>query len=149
MKKSDAAKNKDITIDMPEVKDIPGQENVKPPRMREMEDTTISSDGEEGKGIVDDLNREEDDATLLDESSNISVQERRILDEADIQANAEAQDLKKLKLDKVDEDDDPSAEQGDPYDMGADLDVPGSELDDDNEDLGEEDEENNSYSLPD
>ena len=32
-------------------------------------------------------------------------------------------------------------------DIGSDLDVPGSELDDENEDLGEEDEENNYYSL--
>ncbi len=30
---------------------------------------------------------------------------------------------------------------------GEDLDVPGSELDDDQEDIGNEDEENNSYSL--
>ena len=32
---------------------------------------------------------------------------------------------------------------------GDDLDVPGSEEDDANEEIGEEDEENNSYSLPD
>lgn len=32
---------------------------------------------------------------------------------------------------------------------GDDLDVPGSELDDDNEDIGEEDEENNYYSRSD
>jgi hypothetical protein len=30
---------------------------------------------------------------------------------------------------------------------GQDLDVPGSELDDDKEEIGSEDEENNSYSL--
>ncbi len=30
---------------------------------------------------------------------------------------------------------------------GSDLDVPGAEADDDNEDIGEEDEENNSYSI--
>ena len=30
---------------------------------------------------------------------------------------------------------------------GEDLDVPGSELDDESEDIGEEDEENNTYSL--
>jgi hypothetical protein len=30
---------------------------------------------------------------------------------------------------------------------GSDLDVPGSELDDTNENIGEEDEENNDYSL--
>lgn len=32
-------------------------------------------------------------------------------------------------------------------DLNTDLDVPGSELDDDNENIGEEDEENNYYSL--
>jgi len=32
-------------------------------------------------------------------------------------------------------------------DLDADLDIPGSELDDDNERIGEEDEENNEYSL--
>ena len=32
-------------------------------------------------------------------------------------------------------------------DLDADLDIPGSELDDENEELGEEDEENNYYSL--
>ena len=31
--------------------------------------------------------------------------------------------------------------------LGIDLDVPGAELDNDNEDIGEEDEENNYYSL--
>ena len=31
--------------------------------------------------------------------------------------------------------------------LGADLDVPGSELDDDQEDVGNEDEENNFYSI--
>ena len=44
------------------------------------------------------------------------------------------------------------AERGQPQnisneDLNTDLDVPGSELDDDNEALGEEDEENNYYSL--
>lgn len=145
MKKSNKTEN--TTIDMPEVKDIPGQENIKPPRIREMEDTTISSAGEEGEGIVDDLNKEDEDSVLMDESTNISDEEKTLLEQTDTQANAEAEDLRKLKLDKID--DDSSAEQGDPYDMGADLDVPGAELDDDNEDVGEEDEENNSYSLPD
>lgn len=31
--------------------------------------------------------------------------------------------------------------------LGSDLDIPGAELDDDNEAIGEEDEENNFYSL--
>lgn len=36
-----------------------------------------------------------------------------------------------------------------PVDMGSDLDVPGSDEDDSEEDIGEEDEENNYYSLDD
>lgn len=38
-------------------------------------------------------------------------------------------------------------ELDDAQEMGDDLDVPGAELDDANEEIGEEDEENNYYSL--
>jgi hypothetical protein len=48
------------------------------------------------------------------------------------------QPLNRVRLDKVDEDDDRDQE---------DLDIPGSEIDDANESIGEEDEENNYYSL--
>ncbi|SFQ33970.1 hypothetical protein [Parafilimonas terrae] len=41
----------ETTIDLPDVKDIPGQENVHVPELREMADTTISSDDEEGVGL--------------------------------------------------------------------------------------------------
>lgn len=39
------------------------------------------------------------------------------------------------------------SEEGEDFDMEEGLDVPGAELDDDNEAIGEEDEENNYYSL--
>lgn len=136
----------DITIDMPEVKDIPGQEHIKPPRLKEMMDTTIASADEEGEGILDDINKEDDDA-IVDNNSNVSKLEKKVLSLSDRQVNAESEDLDKLALDKIDDDED--VEQGDPSDMGEDLDVPGSELDDEDEDIGEEDEENNSYSKPD
>lgn len=45
------------------------------------------------------------------------------------------------------EDDDWNTENFDTDHSGDDLDVPGSELDDEQEDIGEEDEENNYYSL--
>lgn len=45
------------------------------------------------------------------------------------------------------EDDDWNTENFDTDHSGDDLDVPGSELDDDQEDIGGEDEENNYYSL--
>lgn len=51
-------------------------------------------------------------------------------------------------LDTTDDDGDPLNEPMPAYNSaGADLDVPGSELDDGNENIGEEDEENNYYSL--
>jgi len=50
-------------------------------------------------------------------------------------------------LDKTDDEGEMLNEKSDR--SGGDLDVPGSEDDDANEEIGEEDEENNSYSLPD
>lgn len=41
-------------IDLPDVKDIPGQEHIHPPSLGELADTTISSDDEEGVGLFGD-----------------------------------------------------------------------------------------------
>jgi hypothetical protein len=38
-------------LDLPDVEDIPGQENIQPPPFGEMSDTTISSDDEEGENL--------------------------------------------------------------------------------------------------
>jgi hypothetical protein len=145
-KKKQTDKGKEIIFELPEVKDIPGQEHVKPPRMREMEDTTASSAGEEGEGLLDDINKEDDE--VMDRDTNVSAAERKFLNQTDRPLTEETKDLKKLSLDKTDGTD-LLNEEGDPLDMGEDLDIPGSELDDDNEELGEEDEENNSYSRRD
>lgn len=77
----DRAKMKAETIipDMPEVKDISGQENIIPPRMREIEDITISSADEEGAGLPGDLNKEGNDAIASDSSSNVSASEKNLL----------------------------------------------------------------------
>jgi len=53
--------------------------------------------------------------------------------------------LRDAKLDRVDNEGDPLNEGNDL--AAQDLDVPGSEEDDANEEIGEEDEENNAYSL--
>jgi len=151
-KKAAGFKNKDrgsIIMDMPEVKDIEGQENIRPPHIREMMDTTISSADEEGEGILDDLNKDDADYDELDENSNVSASEKNLLSKTDHPLTEEGRDISKLALDESDgtdllnEGSDPSA------DMGKDLDVPGAELDDDDEEIGEEDEENNTYSRPD
>jgi len=58
----------------------------------------------------------------------------------------EALGPKNLSMDGGDDED--LAHRSHPVDFsGNDLDVPGSELDDASEDIGSEDEENNSYSL--
>ncbi|MET0462543.1 MAG: hypothetical protein ABW007_05300 [Chitinophagaceae bacterium] len=136
---------KETTIDMPEVKDIPGQENIRPPHLREMSDVTASSAGEEGEGILDDLNKEDEDDELMDDQSNVSSIERDLLNKSDRPVTDEDEDLENMKLDSSD-DEDPLNEGSNPMDMGEDLDIPGADLDDDDEDLGEEDEENNAYS---
>lgn len=140
--------NKEENILMPEVKDIPGQENIRPPRFNEMADTTISSADEEGEGILDDLNKEQDQEDAfenLSESTNVTEIEKQLLDQSDRPVTEETEDIKKMALDETDDEDELN-EKSNPLDMGEDLDVPGADLDDDDEDIGEEDEENNSYS---
>ena len=49
----------EVIMNLPDVKDIPGQEHIHVPPLGEMEDITISADDEEGKGILDDAGDEE------------------------------------------------------------------------------------------
>ena len=140
--------NQEKYIFLPEVKDIEGQEKIKPPQMREMMDTTISSSDEEGEGLLDDLNKDDAD-DLMDENSNVSESERNLLSSTDRPINEEELDRRTLALDNSDGDDLLNEGSDPTKDMGKDLDVPGAELDDENEEIGEEDEENNTYSRPD
>lgn len=48
-------KPREYFMDMPEVKDIPGQEHVHVPPLGELADTTASSADEEGYGVLDEL----------------------------------------------------------------------------------------------
>lgn len=137
-------KPEETTLDLPGVEDIPGQENIVPPRLGAFADTTVSSDGEEGRGLLD------DDETSLGNAgdSNVSPEERAALREAaETEMTSDEEALSRARLDNRDDDGDPLNERVE--NSGDDLDVPGSELDDDNEEIGEEDEENNAYSLDD
>jgi hypothetical protein len=136
-----------IIVDMPEVKDIPGQEHIKVPDFKEMQDTTVSSADEEGEGILDDLNSDEQ-STITNSSSDVGGAERQALKKSTgHQPTDETRDFDQMALDDRDEDGDLLNETGIRQNRnGEDLDVPGAELDDENEDIGEEDEENNYYS---
>src|SRR6476620_10890961 len=68
-------KNEETTIDMPDVKDIPGQEFIHPPNLGDYSDTTISSADEEGDQIW------ADDETT-DGNSIVTNIEKKLLDDS-------------------------------------------------------------------
>ncbi len=127
----------ETSIDLPEVKGIPGQEHIRVPPAGEMADTKASSADEEGEGLLDDLN--EDD---LQGEDNVSDTERKLLDDA-ASSDPDYEDEQRLREARPDNTDD----EGDPLNEDESLDVPGSEADDEAEDIGSEDEENNEFSI--
>jgi hypothetical protein len=141
----------EASIDMPEVKDIPGQENVRPPKMSSYVDTTASSSDEEGDGVLDGLNGGEEDELQEDEESDVTPEEKELLRRSsESMSSDEDMDIQRASLDDVDDDGEPLSEPSlKDRVSGDDIDVPGSEDDDENEEIGEEDEENNNYSLGD
>ncbi len=101
---------------------------------------TPSSANKQGKEILD-LKQTEEDL-----NSNVSREEEDLL-ERTVNSMGGEEDLawEEASLDNEDEDGELLNEVNE-Y-SGKDLDVPGAETDDRNEEIGAEDEENNSYSL--
>lgn len=90
--------------------------------------------------------KQKEDATDTD----ITPIEKELLDDASDAIDEDDQRLKQSQLDSTDFEGIPLNEKAGKRDLtGEDLDVPGSELDDADEAIGEEDEENNSYSEAD
>jgi hypothetical protein len=142
------AKKDKNTIDLPEVTDIPGQEHIRAPRLGELADTTASSADEEGDDVLNPVDEEND---LAGNEGDVTADERSTLSNIDRRrADSEDEVLRESALDTVDDDGDPLNEKGlNSDEAGDDLDIPGAEADDADEELGEEDEENNDYSLSD
>src|SRR5688572_2157605 len=63
----------EATIDLPDVKDIPGQEFVHAPPLGMMADTTISSADEEGEGLFEDDTSGDD---LFTDNADLSEEDR-------------------------------------------------------------------------
>ena len=141
----DELQSEDYTIDLPDVKDIPGQENIVPPTLNELADMTASSADEEGDELFGD---DPDQDTDADADAEVSATEVDDLEEAaNDMPTDDDRNLRKAALDNTD-DDGTLLNEGSGKDVsGADLDVPGSEDDDLDEEAGDEDEENNTYSL--
>jgi hypothetical protein len=138
----------EATIDLPDVKDIPGQEHVHVPPLGEIADTTISSDDEEGIGVFED-DIEDETIITMGEEADINKSDKEMLETAEDYMPTEDEDrLRRAALDQTDDEGELLNERGLAKDRtGEDLDVPGASQDDRNENIGEEDEENNPYSL--
>ena len=140
--------SKSFTIDLPDVSDIPGQEHIVVPEIGEMADTTISSDDEEGAGLFGDDDNDESTELVMGTDADISKTEKSLLVKASHDMNEDDLQLQKAGLDSTDNDGVQLNEGGLSTNVsGSDLDIPIAEVDDAMEDIGEEDEENNIYSL--
>lgn len=137
----------ETTIDLPDVKDIPGQEFVNAPPAGSLGDTTISSDDEEGTSVFD---RDDSEDLRTGTSGDLTRGERSALRNSDYMPTRDEDNLQQASMDNTDFQGEPLNERafGDER-SGNDLDVPGAELDDRDEASGEEDEENNNYSVGD
>jgi len=135
-----------FTINLPEVKDIPGQENIVPAPLGELADETISSSDEEGDGLFDD---DTDNVIGENKNSNVTAAERKDLrTSANNMPDSDDMNLREAALDNTDNDGTPLNEGSFKNNISAtDLDIPGTDEDDEDEEIGEEDEENNDYSL--
>lgn len=146
-------KGETTNINLPEVKDIPGQEHIISAGIpAEMRDTTISSDDEEGMAGETDLLADEDEdiEIVMGTEADVTKDDLLLLGDPDKDQDMyDDEDLSTAALDDTDFEGDPlnEATGGSSSATGEDLIVPGSEDDDDLEDIGEEDEENNYYSL--
>lgn len=141
----EALENEETFIDLPDVKDIPGQEFVHTPPAGTLGDTTIASDDEEGRGVFD-LDDSEDFTAGTE--GDVSRGERKALEQTDYLPTRDEDNLVRGRMDNADFQNEPLNERSfGEVRTASDLDVPGSENDDPNERIGEEDEENNDYSL--
>lgn len=138
----------ETTIDLPDVKDIPGQEFIHAPRLGMLADTTISSADEEGEGLFE----VEDDADMefiAGTEGDVTREERTTLANAD--ENLPTDDdtrLIRASMDNTDFEGDALNEAGFGQERsGRDLDIP-ENIDETRTDaMGQGDEENKHYSL--
>ena len=137
----------ETVLDLPDVKDIPGQEFVQVPPLGMLADTTISSADEEGVGLFDD--EEDDVAFARGTEGDVSRTERQALERGEeYMPTRDERALEDASLDNTDFEGELLNETGFGDDRtGADLDL-GDVSDDTTKDaLGQGDEENKHYSL--
>jgi len=134
------------SLELPDVRDIPGQEHVHVAPLGEMADTTISSDDEEGIGVFED---DIEDETLIQMGSESDIpKEDKVALETMDNLNMSKEDDEVLARRLGDNEDFEGEQLNESNGLdGRDLDTTIVDEDDRNESIGQEDEENNSYSL--
>jgi len=116
-------KQEKATLDLPDVEDIPGQENIKVPRLGEFADSTASSADEEGDDIFNDPEQDGD-------PSDVTAAERVLLSRSANQTPGEESemDARGASLDRKDNEGEILNEGDLATDrFGEDLDLPSSE----------------------
>lgn len=148
-KDQEKLQNESVVMDLPDVSDIPGQESIVVPKFGEMADTTIASDDEEGVGLFEDDEEDEDTDLVMGNDSDVTDTEKDLLQKADQDMPvSDDERLRKAELDKTDNEGETLNEGSLATDVsGGDLDTAIVDADDEMENIGEEDEENNPYSL--
>jgi hypothetical protein len=143
-------KSEEVIIELPDVKDIPGQEFVHPAPLGMLADTTISSADEEGEGLFPE-DDDEDADLIMGTEADVSKEERQTLKRGeDYMPTRDEDNLVRARMDNTDFEGQQLNEGSFGENRsGKDLDIPGEEIDDSNEAIGEEDEENNEYSISD
>ena len=140
-------RSEETFINLPDVKDIPGQEFVNTPPLRGIADTTISSEDEEGTGVFD-----KDDSENLNEGTefDVTADERKALEDTTYLPTNDEDNLRRARMDNVDFQNEPLNEGS--FGVGQeeddeDLDIPDESDETRNTSMGQGDEENKYYSL--
>jgi len=100
-------KGTEVVMDLPDVKDIPGQEFVNAPPLGGLADTTISSADEEGEGIFGD-----EENTDRDTDFDVKPDELHALERIDYMPTTDEDNLVRASMDSVDFDGEPLNEKG-------------------------------------
>lgn len=139
-------KPEETFIDLPDVKDIPGQEFVHTPPIGTLGDTTISSADEEGASVFD--KDDDEDLRRTGDDADVSRNERKALEQVDYMPTTDEDNLQEAGMDNVDFQNEPLNERGFGEERsGRDLDVAGTTDETRTDSLGQSDEENKYYSL--
>ncbi len=143
-------RNVETTIDLPDVKDIPGQEFVNVPAIGEMADTTISSADEEGESVFG----SDQDVSAAPGSADFDVRpdEREALRDTTYMPTRDEDRLRQARMDNVDFQGEPLNEKGfgDGQSLsGGDLDIDADDANAQSDAMGQGDEENQLFSESD